>query len=242
MPDQLFELNSQPGVRRDGTALDSPFYNDGVWVRWQRGRVKKVGGYRAMSTLANGPVRSILVDSRNGINSVHSFSQWGIQRLQFSPSGAGGNLDDRTPAGFVPDQRLTWTHATLFSGIGSLYTALLAASTPDLVTMDSDELGNVWFGNITDSSTMIQMTANNNGALVGPLRVSGGITVLQPFAVVFGSNGLIKNSKENDFSPSGWDPTVAGTFANEANVAGTKFIAGAQFASRFWTQRIVLGT
>jgi hypothetical protein len=227
MPDQLFELNSQPGVRRDGTQLDSPYYNDGVWVRWQRQRPKKIGGYRMMSQLANGPIRSMLVDSRNGINSVHSFSAWGIQRLQFNTSGAGGNLDDRTPANYVADARNTWTHATLFSGIGAPYTALLAASTPDLTTIDSDELGNVWYGNVTDSSAMAQMTANFNGVAAGPLMVSGGITVLQPFAVVFGSNGLIKNSKENDFSPTGWDPFVAGTFANEANVAGTKFVAGA---------------
>src|SRR6478736_1601403 len=133
MPDQLFELNSQPGVRRDGTSLDSPFYNDGVWVRWQRQRPKKMGGYRAMSTLANGPVRSILVDSRNGINSVHSFSPWGIQRLQFSPTGAGGNLDDRTPATFIADSRLTWTHAVMTSSTGGSYSALLAASSPDLM-------------------------------------------------------------------------------------------------------------
>jgi hypothetical protein len=222
MPDQLFELTSQPGVRRDGTSLDSPFYNDGVWVRWQRQRPKKMGGYRMMSQLANGPIRSMLVDSRNGINSVHSFSPWGIQRLQFSTSGAGGNLDDRTPANFVPDYALTWTHGVLWSGIGSLYTALLAANTPDLMQIDSDQLGNVWFGNITDSSTMAQVMTNT-----GPLQVSGGITVLQPFAVAFGSNGLIKNSKENDFTPSGWDPAASGTLANEANVAGTKFIAGA---------------
>jgi hypothetical protein len=222
MPDQLFELNSQPGVRRDGTTLDSPFYNDGVWVRWQRQRPMKMGGYRAMSTLANGPIRSIMVDSRNGINSVHSFSQWGIQRLQFSPSGAGGNLDDRTPSNFLPDNRLTWTHAAMTSSTGGSYTALLAASSPDLLMMDSDEAGYVYTGGIANS---LVMTLVNDQS--GPLRVSGGITVLQPFAVVFGSNGLIRNSKENDFSPSGWDYTATGTLANEANVAGTKFIAGA---------------
>lgn len=222
MPDQLFELNSQPGVRRDGTALDSSYYNDGVWVRWQRQRPMKMGGYRSMSTLANAPIRALMVDSRNGINSVHAFSPWGIQRLQFSPSGAGGNLDDRTPANFIPDDRLTWTHGVMTSSTGGSYSALLAASSPDLLMIDNDEAGNVYSGNVADSSVLVPVLTNT-----GPLQVSGGITVLQPFAVAFGSNGLIKNSRENDFSPAGWDPTTAGTFANEANVAGTKFIAGA---------------
>lgn len=222
MPDQLFELNSQPGVRRDGTTLDSPFYNDGVWVRWQRQRPMKMGGYRVMSQNANGPIRSMLVDSRNGINSVHSFSQWGVQRLQFSQSGAGGNLDDRTPAGFIPDPNLTWTHAVMTSSTGGSYSALLAAATPDLMMIDSDLPGNVYSGDVATSDTLVQVLTNT-----GPLQISGGITVLQPFAVAFGSNGLIKNSQPNDFSPSGWDTSIADTFANEANVAGTKFIAGA---------------
>ena len=55
---------------------------------------------------------------------------------------------------------------------------------------------------------------------------SGGVCVLHPFAVVYGSNGLIKNSNANDISAAGWTPG-GGSFANEANVAGTKFIHGA---------------
>jgi hypothetical protein len=219
MPDQLFELISQPGVRRDGTALDSPFYNDGVWVRWQRGKPRKMGGYRAMSTLANGPVRSILVDSRNAINSVHSFSPWGIQRLQFSASGAGGNLEDRTPLGFTPDQRLTWSHGIMASSTGGSFSALLAASAPDVDQIDSDETGFLYSGNMADSSPL-QIV--EDGA--GPIQVSGGCCVLQPFLFVYGSNGLIRNTNANDFSAgTGW----TGTFANEANVAGTKFVHGA---------------
>ena len=57
----------------------------------------------------------------------------------------------------------------------------------------------------------------------GPIPISGGLTVLQPFLFLYGSNGLIKNSEANDFSPTGW----SGGNANEANVAGTKFIYGA---------------
>jgi hypothetical protein len=218
MPDQLFELLSQPGVRRDGTPLDSPFYNDGVWVRWQRGRPKKMGGYRAMSTFANGPVRSILVDSRNAVNSVHTFSQWGVQRLQFSSSGAGGNLEDRTPLGFTPDARLTWSHGILASSTGGSFSALVAASAPDIDQIDSDENGFLYSGNMADSSPL---TVVSDG--VGPIRVSGGCCVLQPILFVYGSNGLLKNSEPNDFSSTGW----TGTIANEANVSGTKFVYGA---------------
>lgn len=223
---KLAEFLSSPGIRRDGTELDSPFYSDGVWVRFQRGKPRKIGGYRAMSTLANGPVRSMLVDSRNGVNSAHYFSQWGVQRQEFTLSGAGGNLEDRTPIGFVPDALLTWTQAVMTSSTGGSFSALLAASAPDVDDISSDTGGALYTGSMRDNLPLTVVSDS-----VGPISVSGGVAVLQPFAVVYGSNGLIRNSNANDFSDSavagqGW--TVGGSgFANSANVAGTKIIYGA---------------
>lgn len=220
--DNLYEFLSQPGVRRDGTRLDSDFYNDGVWVRWQRGKPRKMGGYRAMSQLANGPVRSLMVDSRNAINSAHYFSQWGVQRQVFSPAGSGGGVEDRTPLlNFTPDPRYTWSHGVMTSSTGGSYSALLAACAPDVDQIDSDLGGRLYQGSMADGSPL-QMVSDASG----PISVSGGVTVLQPFAVVYGSNGLLKNSDANDFSPSGWTPGGS-SFANEANVAGTKFVYGA---------------
>lgn len=223
---KLVEFLSNPGVRRDGTELDSPYYTDSVWVRWQRGKPRKMGGYRAMSTLTNGPVRSMLVDSRNGVNSAHYFSQWGVQRQEFTLSGAGGNLEDRTPIGFVPNALLTWSQAVMTSSTGGDFSALLAASAPDVDDISSDVGGALYTGSMRDNLPLTVVSDS-----VGPISVSGGVAVLQPFAVVYGSNGLIRNSNANDFSNSavagqGWTPGGSG-FANEANVAGTKIIYGA---------------
>lgn len=176
-----------------------------------------------MTQGANGPIRSMLVDSRNASNSVHSFSPWGVQRLQFSADGAGGGLEDRTPIGFTPNTRYSWTHAVMTSSSGGDYAALLAAATPDVDQIDSDTPGYVYTGDMktSDVLTLVEVSPGV------PLQVSGGITVLQPFAFAYGSNGLIKNSNPNDFSgATGW--TAGGSsFANEANVAGTKFVYGA---------------
>lgn len=219
---QPFQLMSQSGIARDGTELDSPFYNDGEWVRFDRGRPRKIGGYRSMSTTADGPVRSLLVDSRGGVNSLHTFSQWGVRRLEFNSNGSGGSLEDRTPASYTPDTRNTWSHGVMASSTGGSYSALLAACTPDLDQLDSDEAGFLYSGNMKTSDPLVQVSDGS-----GPIRVSGGVTVLGPIAVVYGSNGNIRNSNLNDFSAAtGW--TVGGSsFANNANPVGTKILYGA---------------
>lgn len=221
MAEQLFTFISQPGVRRDGTELESPFYADGVWVRWQRGKPRKMGGYRATSLQANGPVRHVVVDSRNGQINAHYFSPWGIQRQAISATGAAGALDDRTPTVFAANNAYTWSHGFMYSALGSPYTALIACSTPDGDAIDSDTPGNIYIG---DANKGDPMTVLQDGS--GAVTTSGGIVVLQPFLFKYGSNGLIQNTKPNDLSVTAWDP-AGGSMANAANVSGTKVIYGA---------------
>ena len=37
-------LNPGPGIQRDGTSFDTNLCIDGQWVRFYRGRPKKIGG------------------------------------------------------------------------------------------------------------------------------------------------------------------------------------------------------
>ena len=222
MADPIYLFTSQPGVRRDGTGLDGPFYSDGVWVRWQRGRPRKIGGYRSMTNHANAPVRAIALDSRGGVNSTHLFSQWGVQRVQFSNDGSAGNIEDRTPTGFVVDPLLNWSHTSMFSSTGGSYSAIIAASSPDTEDVARDAEGWVYAGNIATNEPLEQISDN-----LGPIRTSGGVCVLQPFLFVYGSNGLIRNSNANDYSAAtGW--TVGGAnFASVNNIGASKIIYGA---------------
>lgn len=222
MADTQYLFLSDPGVRRDGTKLHSNFYADGVWVRWQRGLPRKIGGYRASAQNVNGPIRSVLVDSRNGITSAHYFSQWGIQRQQISDSGAGGALEDRTPPLFIPDPKLSWSHGIMHSSTGGSYAALIAAATPDVNDITSDVGGSVYAGNAGTSDSMAELSDANS-----IISVSGGICVLQPFLFLYGSSGLIRNSNANDFSAATGFTAGGTNFANSANVAGTKFVHGA---------------
>lgn len=220
--DTLYSFRAIPGIRRDGTDLDTAYFADGEWVRWYRGRARKIGGYRAMTQYTNHPVRAVALDSRAGVNSTHLFSQWGVQRVTFDNFGAGTGLEDRTPIGFTPDALLTWSHAAMYSSTGGAYTAIIAASSPDVLDISSDSEGYIYSGDIASNDPLMAVSDGS-----GYIRTSGGICVLQPFLFVYGSNGLIRNSNANDYSTAtGW--TVGGSnFAASNNVAGTKVIHGA---------------
>jgi len=220
--DDIYAFKSLTGIRRDGTDLDTAYFSDGEWVRWYRGRTRKMGGYRSMSHHVNHPVRSLFLDSRNGINSTHLFSQWGVQRLTFDSTGAGVNIEDRTPIGFTTDSTLTWSQAAMYSSTGGAYSAIIAASSPDVLDISSDSTGYVYAGNIASNDPLTKVADGS-----GDIRTSGGVCVLQPFLFVYGSNGLIRNSNANDFSTAtGWT-TGGANLAVSNNVAGTKIIHGA---------------
>ena len=62
----------QVGIQRDGTLFDAPSYVDGKWVRFQRGRPRKIGGYKGIFQNAPGISRGMVMNSQNGLNYVYS--------------------------------------------------------------------------------------------------------------------------------------------------------------------------
>jgi len=217
----IFELVSQPGVKRDGTDFDSVNWQDAQWVRFQRGRPRKMGGYRELSDQLYGSVRCVNVDSRGGGSSIHTFSQWGIEKLSIDNLGVPSTLIDRTPGGYVNSIDYSWQSASMFQSGGAGTPTLIASATPDLDSIASDTSGPLYKGDITGTAAL---TAIADGS--GDITVSGGCCVLQPFLFIYGSNGLIRNSNPNDISTAtGWT-TGGANRASVANVAGSKVVKG----------------
>lgn len=218
MKTNIFTLASKPGVKRDGTDLDSEFYRDAQWVRFQRGRPRKIGGYRAMSQIVTGPVRAVLVAARSVTNYAHLFNPWGVERLEFDISGAGGGLVDRSPAGLAYNADYNWQVDSMFNNGGGGAPVLVCAATPDLNSIASEATGGLYSGNETGTGALTPIADGS-----GNILVSGGCCVLQPFLFIYGNNGEIRNSNANDFSVgTGW----TGTNANTANVSGKKIVKG----------------
>ena len=65
MTANVISLNIKPGIQRDGTEFDAPCYVNGQWVRFQRGRPRKMGGYKGIFQNASGISRGMIMSSDN---------------------------------------------------------------------------------------------------------------------------------------------------------------------------------
>ena len=87
MTRKVFAIDTLAGIQRDGTVFDKQYYNDGRWVRFQRGRPRKIGGYRVISNNLTGPSRGIWVNAQNAFNYIFSGYSDGLQELTIDDNG-----------------------------------------------------------------------------------------------------------------------------------------------------------
>ncbi len=82
MTAKVISLQIKAGIQSDGKLFDAPSYVDGRWVRFQRGRPRKIGGYRAIFLNASGISRGMIMNSENGINYIYSGYSDGLEYWQ----------------------------------------------------------------------------------------------------------------------------------------------------------------
>ena len=87
MTKKVFALDTNPGIQRDGTLFDKEFYVDGRWVRFQRKRPRKIGGYRQITDQLAGPSRGLYLVPQNTFNNVYSGFSDGVQLLPINNNG-----------------------------------------------------------------------------------------------------------------------------------------------------------
>ena len=99
MTKKVFSLDTQPGIQRDGTVFDANCYADGLWVRFQRGRPRKIGGYRAIVENAHGYSRGMYVNSVDGNNQVFNGYDEGLEVVNIDNDGIGSGINQFTFTG-----------------------------------------------------------------------------------------------------------------------------------------------
>jgi hypothetical protein len=144
---KVFSLDTLPGIQRDGTVFDRNYYTDGRWVRFQRGRPRKIGGYREIVNNLAGPSRGIYVNPQNNFNNVYSGYSNGLQLVPIDNNGVGAGVTDLTLSGFSPNANNLWQFDTYTDTNGSGNQILLAHPGQNLNDINSSVntpvLGNV---------------------------------------------------------------------------------------------------
>jgi len=181
MTKKVFALDTQPGIQRDGTVFDRAVYTDGQWVRFQRGRPRKILGYREITGGMAGPSRGLYLDPQGLFNRVFNGYNNGIQALPINNIGIGTGITDFTLSDFTPNDANLWQFDSEYDSQGSGYQTLLAHPGLNLNDIASENNTPVLGGDITGST----MSA------IGVFTAVGATTNGLPTVTLTASNTLI---------------------------------------------------
>jgi hypothetical protein len=230
MTKKVFALDTKPGIQRDGTVFDKEFYNDGVWVRFQRGRPRKMLGYRQMSNQLTGPSRGIWVNSQNSFTSIYSGYNNGLQTLTIDQNGVGAGINDFTLSNFTASDLNLWQFDGFYDVAGSGNSVLLGHPGQNLQAIDSTTNTPVLYGPMlgstmskigvftdsvttTNTSATVVLAASNPLIGAGQVITGAGIPANTTVVSVSTTNVVISN-------PATASATVTATFDNNVSVSG----------------------
>lgn len=173
MTKKVFSIDTQPGIQRDGTYFDKNFYSDGKWVRFQRGRPRKIGGYRAITTSADGLSRGIYVNSEDGINKVFNGYNDGIEVVDIDNNGVGSGTNEMefggevltlgTVVGGTLYTNGTYTGVALTGGTGSGAQATIVVSGGSVTSVTITAGGNYYVVGDSLSATAASIGGTGSG-------------------------------------------------------------------------------
>ena len=145
MTKKVFALDTKPGIQRDGTTFDADSYADGRWVRFQRARPRKVGGYRQITGGISGPSRGIYVNPQQSFNNVFNGHSKGLQVVPIDNNGVGSGVTDLTLSNFTASDDNLWQFDTFYDVSGSGDNLLLAHPGQSLTLIDNNVNTPVWW-------------------------------------------------------------------------------------------------
>jgi hypothetical protein len=152
MTKKVFALDTKAGIQRDGTVFDMDFYTDGRWVRFQRGRPRKMGGYRQIVNDLAGPSRGIYLNPQQNFNNVFNGYSGGLQVLPINNSGVGSGITDFTLSNFTANANNLWQFDTFYDVSGSGDNLLLAHPGQNLTLIDNNTNTPVLGGAVTGTT------------------------------------------------------------------------------------------
>ena len=228
MAGTIFPLVYKPGISRDGTNFQAQFCTDGQWVRFQRGKVKKIGGTIGFSLGGTPFVSNLLLLPNNDDNNIIIYISsengigWSIVSRNFQHISSSGLL---SPGG----RNIIWQSVVIIVPVTQ-------PNAPPRLEKRVVFMGTDNRFDINDSSapifrTGVAYSADNlqrdSFVNVSP-KANGGMCYSAPHLFIYGSDGIVQYSKSNnpfDFTVDVADPATGGEL-NIAPETGAKVIYG----------------
>lgn len=220
-------IKSAPGVRRDGTQYDGQEFVDAVWCRFYRGRPKKMGGYRAVTTTLPEVCRGMNSYTQGGVNYLHLGGASTLTQVQTDQFGNLVSQSSRTPGGFASNVNNLWQLDVFNNSVSANANNLVANAGQNLSDISNATETPIYAGLIT-ATTALTATAMPS--------VAGGLVMVAPYLFGYSIGGRVDVSKPNDFT----------TLAGSAFITTQKIVKGLPLrgqggpAAIFWSLDAVI--
>lgn len=216
MAEQIVQIKSLPGIKRDGTRFEGDQYVDGQWVRFQRGLPRKIGGYRSINKFLQGLPRTLLEYTQDQLTYIHAGSANKVERFYIDGTYNTSVITDRTPAsGFTASDANLWQFAVSYDTTNG--NQIVAQVAPNLNCICNAEGGEIFVGDLLGTSALTAVPALNKPS---NFNCAGGVVTLPPYTFAFGNDGYVAWSVPNnpaDYTSSG---------AGNAYITGQKIVRG----------------
>jgi hypothetical protein len=214
MAEQIVQIRSAPGIKRDGTKFEGDQYVDGQWVRFQRGLPRKIGGYRSINKFLRGLPRALHEYTQDLLTYVHAGSSDRLERFFIDSTYNTSVITDRTPSsGFTTDDGNMWQFATAYDTTNG--NQIVAQVAPNLNCICNSDGGALFVGDLLGTSALTQVTT-----VPANFSVTGGVVTLPPYTFAFGNDGYAAWSVPND------PADFTGSGAGNAYITGQKIVKG----------------
>jgi hypothetical protein len=215
--DNVVQIKSLPGIKRDGTKFEGDQYVDGSWVRFQRGLPRKMGGYRSANKYLRGVPRALQAYTQDALTYIHAGSANLIERLYMDGTYNTSIIYDRTPTTLATNAGNMWQFdvATEVDVLGNFTNKIIAQVAPNLNCICNSDGGQLFIGDLIGTAALTEVTNLPTG-----YSLTGGVVSLQPYTFIFGNDGYVAWSVPGD--PADY----TGSGAGAANITGQKIVKG----------------
>lgn len=190
MASNLVLLTFRPGIQRDGVAFQGDYCTDGQWVRFQRGKPKKIGGMKAASdaTINNKIATDMLLLPYN--NQIYSYI---AHTTGIISSVITTGFDFATNQGNLlngyNNPNVKWQIETV---IRNNQKTVVFLATNNALNIADNTAPRLFYGIALTPNTQLTEVLNINPLL------NGGMCYAAPYLFLYGSNGFVQYSANND--------------------------------------------